>query len=600
MTDWIFGIIGTLLYPLFSIIFIFVDALQGLFKIFAGIGDVTITDGGNFNGVGKPVTGSNPETMGNEDGTGLLFYFLNTPLIKNMLISIMVLAIFLVIIFTVMAFIRNAYAAKQKSWQDIVGNAIKGLANFVLIPVCCLLGIWLGNILLIAIDGATSSGGSSSMGRKLFIACAYNANIFRVDSTPPDDEYDDFAQLYNDKVAPGTFDTENKSDEVIADEVKKKFTNDQIADEIDKMYAGNVRDGEDAPDIHFYWNVGDHYNLWEINYLVLVVGGVFMLYVMVGLTYGMIRRLFILLMLYIISPAICAMYPLDDGSAVGNWKKKFISETISAYGAVAGLNIFFRILPRVDQIRIPLAGSNVILTPIIQLLIMVSGLFVVKEIIGMISGFIGAEDAYSKGASLRKQTKDGVKSNLKTAAAKTGAFIGGTSVAGQLARKIPFVGGTMDKAKDGMGRWGTGVKRDEWKGMTDEQKQAAKDESLRDKAYARANKEKYHRGSYEEAEKRIKEDSSLSFGERMKKLKALRGEESENIDKYKNRGIIGAAKKVGSGVGKAGGWVKNTFGDAARAFYEESGISEYVGAGTDAYDKKLKSQKTVEDEIEIA
>lgn len=425
MTDWIFGVIGTILYPLFSIIFLFVDALQSVFRIFAGVGAVKITDGGNFN-LSETIGAGN---SGRTNDTGLIFYFLNTPLVKNMLMSIMLLAMFLIIIFTVMAFIKNAYAAKQKGWKEIVGNAIKGLANFIFIPVCCLLGVWLGNILLNAIDGATSSGGSTQMSRKLFITCAYNANVFRAHEGDENGElnpnkYLKFAELYNEYVEPNAFDTSSK--EKAAAAVKARFSKDQIAQQIDNIYAakssvtkidadGNVVvENVDAPSIHWYWQVWDLYNLWEINYLTLVVGGVFMLYVLVGLTYGMVRRLFILLMLFIISPGIAAMYPLDDGSALGGWKKKFIGETISAYGAVAGMNLFFSILPLIDRIEV----ATGFLAPIIQLLVMVSGLFVVKEIIGMISGFIGAEDAYSKGTSLRGQTTKAAKDWGKKAVTK--------------------------------------------------------------------------------------------------------------------------------------------------------------------------------------
>ena len=91
----------------------------------------------------------------------------------------MTLGLFLLIIFTVMAFIKNAYSSKQKNWKEIIGNSIKGLANFIFLPVCCLLGVWAGNILLNAIDGATSTGGATLMSRKLFLAAAYDANKYR-------------------------------------------------------------------------------------------------------------------------------------------------------------------------------------------------------------------------------------------------------------------------------------------------------------------------------------------------------------------------------------------------------------------------------------
>jgi len=446
MLDFITGIIGTILYPLFSIVFLIIDALQGVFRSFAGVEDIGISSGRIF-GNYDTISGSNPELYGTEKGTGIVFYFLNTPLVKNMLISIAVLAIFLLIIFTVMAFIRNAYSDKQKNWKEIISNSIKGLASFVIIPVGCLLGIWAGNILLIAIDGATSNNGATSLGRKLFITCAYNANEFRSDKTLRPDDYYDFAKLYNEYVDNiFTMEADDKADlnkkENIKKQVEAKFGSgdagrEAIATEIDNIYAGNVtktttdkKTGKeilDPPGIYWHWQVSGCYELYRINYIVLIVGGVFMMYVMINLTYGMIRRLILLVMLYIVSPAVCAMYPLDEGKAVGQWKSKFFQETVSAYAAVAGLNIFFSIIPLITSIEVLNKQPGAfLLNNIIQLILLTAGLFVVKDFISTVAGFYGGGDAYSQGMSLRSTATKSMKDKAKEAGKKTGAFVGGT------------------------------------------------------------------------------------------------------------------------------------------------------------------------------
>jgi len=457
MLDFILGVIGTLLYPLFSIIFILLDVVQGLFFAFAGIGEVKVTGGSGF--FAGTITGDNVDKMGQENGTGLIFYLLNTPLIKNLLISIMVLGLFLLVIFTTMAFIKNAYASKQKGWKEIVGNAIKGLANFIFIPVCCLLGIWLGNILLIAINGATSVGGATQMSRKLFIASAYNANIYRNSNGDIDEAKDNiegFLEVYDMK---GMFEVKPRSEFGSDAEAANYY-----ADLIDKIYSvgdGFGSAGAGVP-LYSHTSVGPgvtkgagYYNLYQINYLTLIIGGVFMAYVLISLTYGMIRRMFILLMLYVISPALCAMYPLDDGKAVGSWKGDFIKQTISAYGAVAGLNIFFSLIPLIDNINFIAWSSNAgdsIIDSIIQLLILVSGLFVVKELIAMISGYIGADNAYTAGAGLRESTKKGIKDQTVNAAKKiSGAFRIGNKINTGLGDPLGKLGGWLGESKLGKG-----------------------------------------------------------------------------------------------------------------------------------------------------
>ena len=244
LVDMILGVIGTLLYPLFSIIFLLIDGIQNIFYSFAGIGDAWHQ--------GTPITAGN---SGGENDTGILYHLMTEPLVKNMIFSIMILALFLIIIFTVMAFIKNAYSAKPKNWKEIIANSIKGLANFILLPVCCLLGVWMGNILLNAINGATSNVGSNTMARKLFIASAYNANIFR----NWEESDNSSEEAYNKVMYFANY--WGLADEL---QIESGQSLDYYADVVDKMYS------YDRVFLGSQIEVGHFYNLYQINYLVLI------------------------------------------------------------------------------------------------------------------------------------------------------------------------------------------------------------------------------------------------------------------------------------------------------------------------------------------
>lgn len=425
MLDNILSAIGTIFYPLFSVVFLLIQIVQAVFYSFAGIGDnITIDTSNWYYNDDKKVTITSGNSGGETD-TGILYYFMNTTLVRNLLISIAVLALFLLIIFTAMAFIKNAYSSKPKSWQDIVSSAFKGLANFVFIPVCCLLGVWLGNILLKAINSATSSGNSAYMDRKLFISAAYNANVYRTANVfeAGDSKGKEAAESLTGLV--NYYFSDNPFGTILDDQ-----NSDYYADLVDQIYSyveENPKNGRGCVPIHNWSTVGERYRLWEINYLIIVVGGIFMLYVLGSLAFAMVKRIFILLTLFVISPAICSMYPLDDGKAVGSWKGKFIPEVISAYGAVAGMNIFFSLLPLVDTINVGLWGGDGTWTSsIIQLFIMCTGLFCVKDLIGMLAGLVGGNDAYATGAGLMSGVTKKVKD--KTATVTKGAFNYGRSV----------------------------------------------------------------------------------------------------------------------------------------------------------------------------
>ena len=343
IVDTILGVVGTILYPLFSIIFLIIQLMQNLFYSFAGINTA------NFGGT--PIYNEN---KGMENDTGLLYHLLTRPLVRNMVLSIMILALFLIVIFTVMAFLKNIYSAKPKKWQEIIGSAIKGAAHFILLPVFCLLGVWAGNILLQAINGATSNGGSVAMERKLFIAAAYNANVFRCDEGAAGEatwtsinKLATQSKMLNDS-------SKSFADAHTIEKHLKAGTEDQLDPAYFEYYA-NVIDqiySETNADITWYWNVGEYYSLWNINYIVLVAGGIFMLYALCVLAFGMVRRIFLILMLFMISPGVCALYPLDDGKAVETWKGKVKEQVLSGYGAVAGINLFFSIMPLIEKISI--------------------------------------------------------------------------------------------------------------------------------------------------------------------------------------------------------------------------------------------------------
>lgn len=579
MLDFALSLLGTILYPLFSVLFLVIKLAQDLFYAFAGMGD-------NIYFEGQQVTAGNSGDMWD---TGIVYRLLQTELVKDMLISIIMLALVLVLVFTAMAFIKNVYASKPKTWQEIVGNAFKGLANFIFIPVCCLLGVWLGNILLKAINGATSLGGSSYMDRKLFIAAAYNSNEYRRKDKVEDKDIEDIQNLVD------------KYEIIGSDGDHVEF--DANHDPNDVEYFANVVDmvySETDVSIYDHYHVEIHYQLWGINYLTLVVGGIFMLYVLVSLAFAMIRRMFILLMLFIISPALCAMYPLDDGSAAGQWKKTFIKETIGAYSAVAGMNLFFSLLPLIDKIEYGATGG--LLAGLTELFLLVAGLFVVKEFISLIGGYIGSDDAFSKGNSLMKSTTKAIKDYPKTAAQKTGAFVGTT--VGALAPAAEGFGKFAKTAADMTGKLAKPVIKKAGQGL----------HWVGDKAGQGLHWVGDKVGNTKVGKK--VGDAASKVGSGVKKAGQWVGDKASKAGHWVGDKASKAGHWVGDKAGKAGRWISNKTGVTGddlkemgenavetgkgllsggkgilQSIYKLSGAQAAVEAGAEAYGKSSKEQE---------
>ena len=421
LVDGILGIIGTIIYPLFGVIYSVIDLVERIFRAFAGTETVYVS--------GDQVTSDN---TGADADTGIVYYLLRSDLVRNMFFAMLYLAIILLVVFTIMAVLKNMYQPQPKKWQDIIASAIKGLGLFIIVPACSLLAVWVGNILLVAIDGATSgSNSSATMSGRLFIAASYTSNYIRSDAKGID------LQKHNQVAA-------------LCDrcgiEIRAFQPTDGGLDTDYEYYASLVDDcfaSEAMSAARCNWvDVNAHYAIVHINFLTLAAGGIFMLFVLGSISFGMVKRLFMLVILFIISPVVCSMYPIDEGNAYKTWFGEFKKNLLSAYGAVAGMNLFLTIMPIVDQIQLGTYGGNGDWVGLLQLILVIAGLFVVKDVISFISGLAGGDNSYSGGNSLFVSVRGKAKSGLGTIGSGAKKLRHGGSMAYQASKAAKAAGGS--------------------------------------------------------------------------------------------------------------------------------------------------------------
>lgn len=423
LVDSILGIIGTIIYPLFGVIYSVIDLVERIFRAFAGTETVYVS--------GDQVTSDN---SGADADTGIVYYLLRSDLVRNMFFAMLYLAIILLVVFTIMAVLKNMYQPQPKKWQDIIASAIKGLGLFIIVPACSLLAVWVGNILLVAIDGATSgSNSSATMSGRLFIAASYTSNYIRSDAKGID------LQKHNEVAA-------------LCDrcgiEIRAFQPTDGGLDTDYEYYASLVDDcfaSEAMSAARCNWgDVNAHYAIIHINFLTLAAGGIFMLYVLGSISFGMVKRLFMLVILFIISPIVCSMYPIDEGNAYKSWFGEFKKNLLSAYGAVAGMNLFLSIMPIIDTITLggDWSWSGGDWVGLLQLILVIAGLFVVKDVIGFISGLAGGDNSYSGGNSLFVSVRGKAKSGLGKISSGAKKLRHGGSMAYQASKAAKASGGS--------------------------------------------------------------------------------------------------------------------------------------------------------------
>lgn len=178
-----------------------------------------------------------------------------------------------------------------------------------------------------------------------------------------------------------------------------------------------------------------YYNLWMVNYIVGFAAVIACGMLMLSLIFGLMKRLIICVVMFLIQAPVIGISPLDGGNGFKGWKSKFLSYFIAGYGTVAGMNLFFLILPVLETISF----FNVyILDKLFDMVIVVAGLTLISKMVSLVSGFIGAADLEKEGKDMREGMKDiAVGAATKTLqTANLGLHVGRYALTGGVNKKL--------------------------------------------------------------------------------------------------------------------------------------------------------------------
>ena len=382
VVGWVFDLIGMLFATIFyGIATNFLQVVDFIQKIFRKLCGMDVYWVGN-----EKVEGIDP----------LLEMFTNKSVIQ-VLIALSLVAVVMVVVASIIQIIRTEFSTEgsKNSKGAIFGQALKSLFMFFLVPICCIGGVGITNALLKTVDRATnpaisssdSSENTVSIGASIFVSSVYGTNKARLAESESD-----LAPLIEELKKYGVTNlsiTSNKEDVALA---------------IDNAFRGLIPyTNKDAAKIF--------YNINDINFILFIGAGVLAAYTLLMASFGMIMRLFKGVVLFMISPPMVALMPLDGGSAFKQWRTGFLKQILSAYGTIVGLNLLFLILPVLGNINLfnpagdpdinGVLSNNVgEINGFVQVLITLTGLFMLKDISSLISSMIGADDASAQGAGM--------------------------------------------------------------------------------------------------------------------------------------------------------------------------------------------------------
>lgn len=492
----IWGDILKAIYMLWSTMASILDTIQIIYNMMVGTSEVVwlpsssmgqSVEAGSF---GVNVTGVTHNLV--------LDVFLSE-YVLGALLKVVVLSLFLLLIFTMMAVVKMEYSEPHNygdtkthnntSKRPVIERAIKALLSFILIPLACIFGVIASGVLMQALDGATSPTDSTVISNKLFAICAHDANRVRIDGdfyagliqttmtnengsqeiiNDEDGQYEPYDLSNNSSWNPNfaSQSSRNKLAEyvddlfihatslqkagVIADEsgeYKFKGTDDKFSNFVKNgsgMNNESFFNSKNASQVFYFYDL-THFQ-WLIGFFTIFYMGT----ILIRITLGAAGRVFELAILFVVSPAILSMAPLDGGEAMKKWKGEFIGRVVMIYAPVVAINLYFilvGVLVQVDftnSLQLALAkgfsGNSLAVTldtasdgimntgltaafiqQIFNLFILIAGLQVCESSMKWLGGMIGAKDIMESGENIRKKMGDFVQTNAAAKYLMSGA-----------------------------------------------------------------------------------------------------------------------------------------------------------------------------------
>lgn len=327
--------------------------------------------------------------------TDILSNFLMSNVVKNAFLIITLIGVALLFVFVLIAIIRSEYThgENKKSKGAILAKASHSFIIFLIVPFVLLAGIALSNTVVRAVNQSmnpyiTETETEAKIGGQILVTCGYYAYI---------------------------------GDEAEREQIEKKF----ITGELD--YTNT--------DI-----VSQYYKIRDLDFFVGLIGGlvILVMFVMSALTF--IQRIFDIILLFLISPISVSTIPTDDGIRFKQWKEILIGKVLSAYGIILTMNLFFIIIPQVQQINF---FNDAFKDGIIKILFIIGGAFAVTKANLVIANLTGSQTGGNETRELIANMRTGThitRTVGTTALTLGGALLGGKHfVDGN--KSIGFTGG---------------------------------------------------------------------------------------------------------------------------------------------------------------
>ncbi len=443
-----------------------IDLLINLFKKLVGLEDVNIGD----------------------SSTNILMYFLELEAVSNVVMYIIVIAFIMLFLFTTIQFIRAMKISDEKvNATKTVESFFLAAGNILLVPLLLVVLIFSANVIMGQINEVFESGLVYSQsdyeenaeisygGQMLLLLTETEYDKAKILDMTVDGVYwaDVAEELYNGDL--GT--------------VNDFFPNGQINP--DATFGENsiiFTHGESFPSYYYmdssnwtndsgiWGNSTDSEGMYYIptsrlQVFIAFAGCIAMLFSLIMCSFTFVKRIFDVLLLYIVSPLMISTMPLDDGTRFKQWRDILISKVLAAYAIVLTVNLYFMIVPTIIiNPGVIFSQTSTIANGIIQLIFVIGGAFALhgsNAMFGQLLGTGNMEQQQNIGTQMMMMNmvrvgagvalgtgKFAVKHTAGTAAGSVSGFVkgggeNGSRLGGMIKGGAGYIGSSVGSSKFG-------------------------------------------------------------------------------------------------------------------------------------------------------
>ena len=145
--------------------------------------------------------------------------------------------------------------------------------------------------------------------------------------------------------------------------------------------------------------VKSDFNYKQFNYVQAYVSSVLVIFIMLCSVLQFIQRIFMILLLYLVSPFFVAYMPVDGGARFRAWRNMFVGHMVSAFGPILVMRIYLMIVPAVLNSNINFHTSSDFLTACVKLVFIIGGAFAVYKSRLLILSVVDSQAASSAAES---------------------------------------------------------------------------------------------------------------------------------------------------------------------------------------------------------